>query len=256
MSITKRHYIVTAIASYLLILIITIPAKTVTGLFDTNTAVNLQGVNGTLWNGKARLISVNNTQLEKTTWSFNLLKLFIGKLSVDIHATYLGHVVRAELGSSFLGRYFVNDLQTRIPAEKVAKLINIPLAQLDGSISLDIQHAQWKQGELPLASGEITWTNATITVADTVSLGNINILLSESEQQLLFAEIKNQGGEIKITGSAELVPEAEYSVDITLSPAAGTNNNIKQSLGLFAKKQANGEYVFKQSGSLNQIMQL
>jgi len=118
---------------------------------------------------------------------------------------------------------------------------------------VNIEHAQWRQGELPSASGEIKWRDAAVTIADTASLGNVSMVLGESEQQQLIASISNQGGDIAIEGTIELIPEADYSLNITLTPTASANNNIKQSLGMFAKRQANGEYQLKKSGSLNQL---
>ncbi len=250
----KKYYILTAIFSYLALLIITIPAKPVTELISDNSPVNIQGVSGTLWNGKAYIITANNMQFKKTAWSFQPWKLFTGKLAINIDSHYLKNNISAELGSSFTGRYFVNQLSAKITAQEIAKLANIPLAQLDGIISVNIEHAQWKPGELPLASGEIKWDNASVTVAETASLGNISIILSESPQQQLQAKIINQGGDIKITGSAELLPETNYTVDIKLLPTASASNNIRQSLGFFAQKQPGGEYLLKKSGSLNQIM--
>jgi len=250
----KKYYLLTAIISYFVFLIATIPAKPVTDLINDNTPVTINGVSGTLWSGNAYIVSFQDIQLKKTKWSFNAWKLFIGKIAITINSRFSGNDISAELGTSFLGRYFINDLSAKITAREVTQLAEIPLAQLDGLISLNIEHAQWKQGELPLASGEIKWTNASVTVADTASLGNISILLSESEQQLLNAEIKNQGGDIKISGLAELVAEADYSIDIKLSPTATANNNIKQSLGLFAQKQPNGDFLLKKSGSLDEIM--
>lgn len=250
----KKYYLLTAIISYFVFLIATIPAKPVTDLINDNTPVTINGVSGTLWSGNAYIVSFQDIQLKKTKWSFNAWKLFIGKIAITINSRFSGNDISAELGTSFLGRYFINDLSAKITAREVTQLAEIPLAQLDGLISLNIEHAQWKQGELPLASGEIKWTNASVTVADTASLGNISILLSESEQQLLNAEIKNQGGDIKISGLAELVAEADYSIDIKLSPTATANNNIKQSLGLFAQKQPNGDFLLKKSGSLDEIL--
>ncbi len=250
----KRHYLLTAIFSYLILLIATIPARPVTEMISDNSPITIQGVSGTIWQGKAYIVTVNDVQLKKTEWSFKLWKLFTGKLAIELDTFYLDNKVSAELGSSFTGRFFVNELSAKIAAQEIANIANIPMAQLDGTIHIDIEHAQWKQGELPLASGEIKWTNATVTVAETASLGNVSIVLSESEQQLLNAEISNQGGDIKISGHAELVPEKNYTVDIKLIPTASASNNIKQSLGFFAQKQASGEYLLKKSGSLDQIM--
>lgn len=251
----KRYYLLTAVCSYFVLLIATIPANTVSDIINENAPLRIQGVSGTLWNGKAYLITAkDNIKIEKSEWSFNLWKLFLGRVAVDFNAKFLDNDIATELGTTFLGRFFVNNLSAKIAAQDMAQLANIPLVQLSGIILLDIESAQWKQGELPKATGEIRWTGATVTVADTASLGNVTILLSESEQEQLTADIKNQGGDIKVNGTAELVPEANYAVDIKLLPTASANNNIKQSLGMIAQKQGNGEYTLKKSGSLNQIM--
>ena len=250
----KRYYIFTAIASYIILLVATIPARLVTDQVGDSGAVTIQGVSGTLWNGNAVMITLNkDTQLTNTNWSFTVWRLLLGQIAADINTRYLGNDISTEFGASFLGRFFINDLSAEVSADDVAQLANIPLAQLSGLISVNIEHAQWKQGELPQASGEIIWKDASITVTDTASLGNVFITLGESEKQLLGADIKNQGGDIKISGTAELVPEADYAVNIKLLPAASASNNIKQSLGLFAKKQKNGEYLFRNSGPLEQI---
>lgn len=249
----KKYYILIAVIAYLVFLLASIPANYATNIINSNTPVSIQGVSGTLWKGKALAITLNNIQLERTEWNFRLWKLLIGRLALDIETLYASNRINAEIGTSFLGRFFAYGLSASIPAQEVAQLANIPLAQLSGMISIDIESAHWKQGEMPSASGTINWRNAEITIADTASLGNVNIILGESEQQLLKADIKNQGGDINISGSAELVPVASYDVNITLIPTATASNNIKQSLGMFAKKQTTGEFLLQKTGSLNQI---
>ena len=250
----KRVYIFAAVASYFILLIATIPASLVTDTVNNTGIATMHGVSGSLWNGKAYIILIDgNTELKNTKWSFSLWKILAGKIAIDINSQYLENDISAEIGTSFLGRYFINNLKAKISAQEAAQLVNIPLAQLSGLLSFNIDHAQWKQGELPLATGVINWNDAKVTVTDTASLGNVSITLFESEQQLLNAEIKNKGGDIKINGKAELVPEADYAIDIKLLPTASASDNIKQSLGLFAEKQNNGEYLLKYSGPLNQM---
>jgi general secretion pathway protein N len=250
----KKYYIITAVSAYLLFLLATIPAQFITDIISENAPVTIQGVSGSLWNGRAYLITADNSvTLNNTKWSFSAWKLLIGQLAVDMTTHYAGNDIETELGTSFLGRYFVNDLSAALTANELAQLANIPLAQLSGRITLNIEHAQWQPGELPLATGEIKWQDATVTIADTASLGNVSIVLGESEQQQLIASISNQGGDIAVEGTFELIPEVDYSLDITLTPTASANDNIKQSLGMFAKRQANGEYQLKKSGSLNQL---
>ncbi|MBE9568479.1 MAG: type II secretion system protein N [Proteobacteria bacterium] len=250
----KRYYISTAVISYFVLLITTIPAHTITTLINDNAPVRIQGVSGTLWHGKAIEISINDDlSLSDTTWSFSTLALFTGHAAAQIETRLLDNKISAEVGSSFLGRFFIDDLKAKLPASDIVTLANIPLAQLSGDIAIDIESARWKQGELPTASGQIYWSNASVTVMEAASLGNISITLGESEQQLLKADIKNQGGDINIDGYAGLVPEANYAVNIKLKANAGASNNIRQSLSMFAKRQADGSFLFKKTGSLNQI---
>ena len=251
---TIKHYIFTVIAAYLLLLLATIPAKPVANLINKNSTITLHGISGTLWSGKAHALNINNkVRLSNTEWSFKIWKLLLGRIAVDIDTQYLSHSIKTEIGSSLLGKYFVSGLKAKLPASNMAQLANIPLMKISGSFLIDIEHAQWKNGDLPTAIGKIIWENATVTVTDSASLGNVEILLGESNMELLRAEINNQGGDIKISGVAELAPEANYTVSIKLSPTATANKNIRQSLGLFSEKQSTGEYLFTNSGSLDQI---
>lgn len=250
----KKHYIITAVLAYFILLVATIPARIITSAVNNNTPVTIQGVSGTLWNAKAQLINIDELiTLENTQLSLSFWQVFTGKIAINTITHYSGQKINTRLGTSFLGRLFINDLNAKISATDVTELANIPLAQLGGVISINIEHAEWKQGELPLATGEISWNNATVTVAEAASLGNVLIILGESDQQQLKADISNQGGDIKINGTANLIPTENYAVDIKLKPTSSANNNIKQSLGMVAKKQKNGEYVLQYSGSLSQI---
>lgn len=249
----KRHYIITAIVAYLVFLVATIPAKPVGKIINDNSPLTLVGVNGTLWNGTVTTITINQILLEGTTWSFSAWKLLLGKAAIQLVTHFQKNEITTEIGTSFLGTYFINHLDAKLTAEDLSQLVNIPLVKLAGNLSIDIEHGEWSQSMLPRAAGNIIWSNASLTVAETASLGNISIVLGESAKELLVANIKNQGGDIKIEGIAELIAKTDYAVNIKLLPTATASNNIKQSLGLFAKKQSGGEYLFTNTGSLKNI---
>jgi len=252
----KKYYYLTAIIAYLVLLVTTIPASVINTVIGSDNPVIIQGLSGTVWNGKAYSIQIDNTaKLDNTQWSLSAWKLLSGRVAIQTKSHYKKNIISGEIGSSFLGKIFANDLSATLSASDMAQLAAIPLAQLNGVLSLNIGHAEWSQGELPVADGEIVWKNASITVAETASLGNINITLGESDSGQLKADIQNQGGDIKINGLAELTAEAGYAVDVQLTPTASASNNLKQSLALFAQKQKNGQYTLKKSGLLDQIIQ-
>lgn len=250
----KRTYLFVAVVSYLVLLTATIPASLVTGFVNNSGIATIQGVSGSLWNGKAYRITIKqNIELNNSQWSFLLWKILTGKLAINVNSQFMENDISAESGISFSGQFFINNLRAKIPAQQIAELANIPMVTLSGLININIDSAQWKQGELPLANGTINWNNAEVTVAEMASLGDVTITLFESEQQFLKADIANQGGDIKINGAAELLAEANYAINIKLLPTASASDNIKQSLGMFAKRQGSGEYLIQHSGSLNNI---
>lgn len=249
----KKYYIVIAIASYLLFLLMTVPAKPFTDLINKHTDAQVQGVSGTLWDGHANSVRIKDMQLLDTHWSLVVWKLLIGQLAADVEGEFRNNTFATEAGSTITGNMFINDLKTRLSAQDISELAAIPLAQLSGTFDLDIETASWKQGGLPEASGVVTWDQAAITVAQAVSLGKVTLKLTESEEQLLLAEIKNNGGDITLGGTAKLMPDKKYAVDIKLTPSATADANIRQSLGMFAKPQGNGDFIFKNTGSLEQL---
>jgi len=232
----------------------TMPAKPVTDLINEKTDIRIDGVSGSLWHGHAYSINIGGkTELKDTHWSFITWQILIGRLALDLNTHYLENAIDTEASISASGRIYINSLTASMTAAQLAELANIPLVQLDGDISLDIESAQWKQGELPIASGQINWTNAMVTVTEAASLGNVSIILSESAQNMQTAYITNTEGDITIVGNAELIPEQDYSIDMRMTPKASTRNSIKQSLGMIAKRQSNGDYLLKNTGSLKTI---
>ncbi len=250
----KRYYFFIVTFSYLLFLIATIPVSLITNIINEKTPVEIQGASGTIWNGKANYISIDEiADLNNTKWTVSAWKILTGRAAFQIDTDYDGQKISGEVGVSVFKQFFVNNFSAKISAEKIAELADIPLVQLSGMVTLDIEHAHWTMDELPLASGNIVWNAATITVAETVSLGKLNIALNENDDYLLNADIKNQGGDIRVSGNAEFVAEKNYAVNVKLSPTDSASNNIEKSLSFFAKRQSNGDFLFKKTGRLDQL---
>jgi general secretion pathway protein N len=247
-----RHYLLLAVFAYLLFMLTSVPAHIIEKPVNTHTPVRLQAVTGSLWQGHVQSISFNNIQLNDTQWDINLWKIITGRLSADIETHLDDEKITAEVGSSFLGKLFVNDLTGNITADKLSQYANIPLAKLDGMVELNIESARWAPGSIPLAHGQIKWNSAMVTVAESASLGNVTIDLAEVNDTL-EAKLNNQGGDIRISGQANVSAEADYSLDVSLIPTNSASTNIRQSLGLFAQRKPDGSYQLTNKGSLKQL---
>ena len=116
-----------------------------------------------------------------------------------------------------------------------------------------IESASWSKGSVPQISGVIDWKKATITVAETADLGDVNIRLYESEGSPLSADIGNSNGQVVISGNLSTQADGKYALQLQLKPGPGASKNLVSSLAMFAKKQPGGTYVINNNGTLSQL---
>jgi len=247
-----KHYILFAITSYFIILVFTLPAKPVLEQVNTHYAgIKIQGISGSLWHGQATTVYAGrNIKLDQLAWDFTLWRLLTASLATNIHASFQQQPLRAQVTLGPTGNINATDVHATIAAEELASFIAIPLAQLKGMIKLDLDHISWKQGSLPLASGEIHWQNATITVAETVQLGTTTITLRQKDESRMTAKITNQGGDLKLYGEASATADANYQLNLDLLPEKSASKNLVNSLAMFAKRKNNRTFNISSSGKI------
>jgi len=248
----RRYYLLIAILAYLSFTLAMFPAQPIVSLINDNTTATLGGVSGSIWDGRARSIDVEGVRLSDTHWNMKAWKLLIGQAVMDIDTYLEDEAISGEIGASVTGTVFANTLNGRVSAETVTRLANIPMAQLAGMIDIAVEHISWSQGELPEVDGRLVWKDASVTVAETASLGDVSIVITQQDDSLR-ADVNNNGGDIELNGDAALNPEAEYQANIRFKPTASASQNLRRSLGLFAEPQGDGTFLLKNSGSLKQL---
>ena len=138
------------------------------------------------------------------------------------------------------------------PAELAARL-NMPFGELGGDFNVDLKSLQWSAGGMPVATGNIKWKNAKLTVAETVDLGQVELNIKPDIEGVLTINISNKNGDLNIKGKASVTEDKRYAVDVNFNPKKNASANIKQSLAMFARRQSNGSFRFKKNGNLNQL---
>jgi general secretion pathway protein N len=250
-----RHYVITSVITYIFFLIITLPATTVTSLLDESVPqINIQGVDGTLWNGSARRISISSKYVvDNVNWSFCSWRLLTAEACINIDATYQNRPIQGQLGIGITGALIARNLHTEIDAQSLGNLAGLPIGELDGLISIQLESASWAREQTPDAVGNIHWKNAAVTIAETTKLGDVEITLVESDDFPLVATINNKGGQISLDGKSHISDDGSYDLELKLSPNNTTSKNLRSSLEMFAEQQNDGSFVVKNTGNLEQF---
>ncbi len=248
-----KYYLLSGVFAYLLFVIIMLPAKlALDRLVGKQALIIFNDVTGTLWHGRAQRVDLaSKLQLSQVKWDIILWRLLTGELSTTIQANFKQQPQQATISITPTGTLIARDITGQISAKDFARLAQIPFAQLDGQIYFNIDDCYWKHNQAPLANGIINWKNAAITVAETVSLGNIHIRLINKANTSMDVKLSNQGGNLKLNGKANLDNKATYQLDLTMKPTPSATQNLLNSLAVFAKRQNNGSFVIKTNGKLS-----
>ena len=250
-----KYYLITGILALTLFLIINIPAALViNALKDKIPQIKIQNVSGTLWQGSAQQVTVQSKHVFKNVdWSVCLSHLLIAEACVEFDAIYNKNPLSGQLNIDLNKNIQAKNIKTTMSAQALGQMITIPMGEIAGDISVDLDTLNWKQGGIPSANGVIKWNRASITIAETAQLGDVTISLTESEENPINAKISNQGGQLSIGGLASMNLKTDYSLDLSFIPNKKASKNLKDSLSLFARPQANGSFVLKNSGNLKQL---
>jgi hypothetical protein len=250
-----RHYLLTGAAAYILFLINTLPASIVVDLLnDSVPQLNISSVDGTIWDGTAQRITITpDHTFDNTSWSFCTWRLLTAETSIDIKATYQNSPVQGQLGIGITGNLIARNLHAEIDARPLGKLAGLPLGELSGLISLQLESATWVNKKTPGAIGNIYWKNAAITIAEKAELGDIKISLAESDDFPVAATINNKGGQLSLSGETHISDDGSYNLELKLSPNNTASKNLESSLKMFAEQQSDGSFIVKNTGNLKQF---
>jgi len=129
----------------------------------------------------------------------------------------------------------------------------MPLGELGGIFNINIKSFEATQEGLPKINANIKWENAQLTLLETVELGFIDLNLSTNEKNQLLATISNTKGQLLLDGKAQLDSSKAYDLNLRITPEKNADNNIRQSVGMIAKRQNDGSYLLKRKGNLREL---
>lgn len=250
-----RSYIITGIISYCLFLLILTPASSIIAQLNLPPQrISLQNVSGSIWSGQIDHATINRQQLDNISWSLSPWALLTASINSDIEADFLDNRVQAQLSYSLLsGNINLTDIQSSLPASQLQKQLNLPFGELDGHINLNAERVEIIKKQLPLITALLSWKKAKLTLADTISFGDLFLRISPGENGELSGEISNIGGELSIKGDIKITAKQIYSLTASLTPRANASAELQSIIKLIAPKKKGNAHIITRSGHLRQL---
>ena len=216
--------------------------------------LQIDGVQGSIWQGSASNIAWQRVNYGSVQWDFQFSQLFQGKAELavrfgrdsDMNLRGKGYV-----GYGMNGAYAQN-LVASLPAEDVMKYVpNIPVPiTAVGQVELTIKHLQQGQPWCQTGEGTLAWSGAG---ADT-PLGSLDfgpvIADVTCQDNTIAAKGAQKTTQVESEFEASLTPNRRYATSAWFKPGAEFPQAMQSQLRWLGKPDNQGKYQFTYQGRL------
>lgn len=242
------------ISGYLFFLVYSLPAQQLVGwLADSGAAPGLQlaGISGTAWNGRANSLSYRNRPLGEINWRFQPGYLFLGKLAYDFELKDSGQQATGTLLAGLGNNTRVENLDALLLASRLPELLQQRQLRIGGKVRTEKLALNFSETQLTAAEGTIEWLDGSLQSPLNLSLGDLRAdLLTDPDSGDITGQIRDLKGAIAVQADLRLNADGNFQVNGKLKPGDGADPGLTGALKAIGREQSDGTILLKYAGRL------
>lgn len=229
------------------------PAATALAWFAPD-GVGAFGVSGTVWNGKAKVISAGSLQFRNTEWDITLSQLLLGRFGGDIDTRWGGGFLDANGSISIGGTVRLSDVKGSFDIGQLNALLGN--AGVGGTATLDMQEIRLEDNWPVYVVGNGRLTNLTSELMGRGAaqlIGDIGFRfdsLTETAPDTVTGLLEDAGGPLELNGTLVLTPPANYEIKARVKARASAADSLRRNLNFLGQPEPDGARIFQLAGSL------
>lgn len=250
------HYLLLGVAAWLLFLLWRFPAAVAYDLASESLGpqLRLAGLSGTLWHGRAEQLQYGNQPLGEVEWRLSASGLLVGRVWADLNLRqddgYLQGEVALPLPLSAAEAEFTG-VRGRLPLQLLQPYLKQLPPILNGELSLKLgELALSGDGRLQRASGRLVWHQAGVSAPQPLEFGDLVMELENAAEGGITGRLSDNGGPLQLQAQLSLDPQGRYRLQGRVQAAPGAPAELRQSLGMLGRADAEGGYPLNFSGNL------
>lgn len=209
--------------------------------------LQLEGVAGTVWNGRALSASVFGQPLGSLRWRLQPLPMLAGTMSGDL-VLEGGQAVGSGRFSQQGETLRVHDARFRVPARLLQPVLDVPALALLGEVDVEIERGLLRNGMPEELAGSALWRNAAVAGAAAAELGDIAVDFASQPDGSIAGSVHDRGGPLQVEGGFR-VALTGYRAELALR-AREDNPQVAEALAYLGQRHPDGSVRFIAEGSL------
>lgn len=245
-------YLGFGIACYLIFMVSQLPAARVYAWLQADNQLPLQAyqLRGSVWNGRADMISLGGQTLTDTRWYWRPWMVLTGRAEVSVTGQFHQQPVAMNIEYGLDRKLAFSNVKAELPMATVESLLNPSPLGLAGLLAADIRQVQFDRGSILAVAGELHWRNAGIGAPFNAELGSYSVtLVTEGDE--IQGLLKDSEGPVQLDGLLKLAKDGRYQLSATLAVRDPSRTDIKQALGLLGTPSPTGKVSLQRSGKVN-----
>ena len=243
----RGRLIAVGVITLLIGLVTAFPARVAYQWFAPAGVVSLEGISGSVWNGRVAQADVAGFYLRDLSWRFKPLGLFTGRLAYAVEATPAAGFANADVLLGVTGAIRIEALQASLPLQSLEQVVGMP--GLRGNVNLQFDRIVIEDGLPVAANGELAVANL---VAPLVYRGSIGGYRAEffTQDTGVLASVADTDGIVDLAGSFEILADRSYQFLGQLAPKAETPANLRSQMRFLGTPNDRGQFELRLEGEL------
>ena len=247
------QYGLIGVLSFLIFLISSFPAKVAYGYWKqylgNQVPLELQDVEGSVWNGKAAEVRLQQHQFQRLHWDLSLLSLLTGTVKLNWEFALNQGEGKGVIGKSLFGGLFLRNVKAGFHMKDLAPVLQLQALSPEGVIRLKLDELEIEDGFIVSAQGNAVWQNAQVSLFKTLELGSLQLDL-EPDQNGVKGVIKDQGGPLEAQGLLNLDKTGQYNVNGSVRVRDPLKTDLNASINALGRAGPDGKIPLNRSGKL------
>ena len=241
-----KVWLAAGLVTFVVAVVVSFPARVVYR-FLAPADLAISGIEGSIWNGAARELSVGGLYLKNPAWRFKPLGLFTGKLVYAIEAQPASGFIETRIAVGIGGAITFTELTGSLPLAIVTGAAGV--AGLGGTATVRFQHLHIRDG-LPVAADGIVEVDALIVpLIDRASIGGYRAEFSSADDGIV-ASVEDTDGLFDVAGKLSVTSDRSYRFLGQVASKPETPEKLRRQMAALGSPNDRGQREVRFEGSL------
>ena len=246
MTISRKTLLFAGLLTFIVGFLALFPAR-VAYIWFAPPAVQLSGLQGSIWSGSAAEASAAGLYLRDLKWRLRPLRLFTGKLAATVEAKPSSGFLEADVAAGLGGTISLSNVNGSLPLSDFASVARVP--GLAGNASIQFEELRIRDGLPVAATGTLAIANLVAPMVDPGSIGGYRAEFF-TDDNAVIASVEDVNGVFDLAGSLTISADRNYQFLGKVAATDSTSEKLRGQLRFLGTPNERGQHDIRLEGQL------